>query len=900
MAIEITTIDSDSDYPIWKSGRHLNNAQLAQFREVFKKSGVTTRFLCLILFDINPDFSALAQTINSLGNQHYNAVSYLIISKLPPPDGYTAEQLNWIQSNQPPSSAFQEYSSASPNFDWFCICAPGDTLAEHALLLYASHIALVPDKRAWYADNDYQADCTEPDFKPDLAMDYLLSHDYVHRAVMFNRESTRILTSLWEGEISAASYDLLLQLIGHYGSGSIGHIADVLHTLAESPAANLLPFADHGAAVQRHLARSGVTAEVLPGNVAGTLRVAYPLGSHPRISIIIPTRDQMHYVQRCVESLFEITTYQNYEILIVNNQSRLPDSIAYLDGLRQLQIPNIRVIDYDQPFNFSAMNNVAADISTGEFLLFLNNDTAILQPDWLDIMMSHALRSNVGAVGARLIYADKTIQHAGVILGMSGLADHPFNGVPMTENGPGFRLQTDQNLSCVTAACFLLKKGLFNAIGRFDDSYLAVLFNDVDLSLKIRQKGLDIVWTPHATLLHDGSISLKSDKVEPINPEAKLARSRREQMVMWQRWKSELCNDPFFNPNLSLQDKTFKRDPNSVMCWDALRELPLRRILAQPADLHGCGYYRILSPLYALNMAGYSHGSASTQSYFPVEINRAKIDTLVSQRQILPQQINNLAFYREQTDAFMVYELDDLITDIPANNPHSATFKNIDVKGQMAKALSHCHRLVVSTSPLAEAYGALIDDVVVAPNYLAKENWLHLQTHRQAGERPRVGWAGGVGHRADLNLIKEVVRTLSKEVEWVFLGNCPSSLRPFVHEFHPPVSVEDYPVKLASLNLDLAIAPLAVNPFNEAKSNLKLLEYGVLGYPVICTDIFPYQDDFPVTRVKNRHQDWINAIREHINELDECAKQGDALRDHVRKNWMLEDHLDAWLKAWLP
>jgi hypothetical protein len=164
-----------------------------------------------------------------------------------------------------------------------------------------------------------------------------------------------------------------------------------------------------------------------------------------------------------------------------------------------------------------------------------------------------------------------------------------------------------------------------------------------------------------------------------------------------------------------------------------------------------------------------------------------------------------------------------------------------------------------------------------------------------------VGWAGGVGHRGDLELIVDVVRDLADEVEWVFFGLCPQKLRPYVHEVHDGVPIEQYPAALAALNLDLALAPLEDNTFNACKSNLRLLEYGACGFPVVCSDIVCYRGDLPVTRVRNRYRDWVDAIRMHLADMDATAKAGDALREAVHRDWMLAgDNLVGWRNAWLP
>ena len=207
---------------------------------------------------------------------------------------------------------------------------------------------------------------------------------------------------------------------------------------------------------------------------------------------------------------------------------------------------------------------------------------------------------------------------------------------------------------------------------------------------------------------------------------------------------------------------------------------------------------------------------------------------------------------------------------------------------------------MVATQPLAQAYRDLNDEVVVVPNYLEAHRWASLTPQRREGAKPRVGWAGGIGHQGDLEMIADVVRDLAEEVDWVFFGMCPDALRPYVKEFYPGVPLDQYAPKLASLDLDLAVAPLEDNPFNEAKSHLRLLEYGILGYPVVCSDLVPYQGDFPVWRVPNKYAAWIKAIREALSDRAALAVRGDSLRLHIRQHWMLEDHLDVWLKAWLP
>jgi glycosyltransferase involved in cell wall biosynthesis len=206
-------------------------------------------------------------------------------------------------------------------------------------------------------------------------------------------------------------------------------------------------------------------------------------------------------------------------------------------------------------------------------------------------------------------------------------------------------------------------------------------------------------------------------------------------------------------------------------------------------------------------------------------------------------------------------------------------------------------RVVVTTEPIRAAIEKYAREVRLIPNYLPGWVWNGLKSERRAGPKPRVGWAGAMQHAGDLALIREVVEATRDECDWVFFGMCPEELRPFVKEFHPFVPFEEYPAKLASLDLDLAVAPLEVNRFNECKSNLRLLEYGILGWPVVCSDVLPYRGA-PVARVPNRTDAWLEAIRARIHDLDAAQKEGEALRQWVREGWMLEDHLDEWLEAY--
>jgi GT2 family glycosyltransferase len=239
------------------------------------------------------------------------------------------------------------------------------------------------------------------------------------------------------------------------------------------------------------------------------------------------------------------TDYSHYEIMLVDNQSREPETLAYLQQMSRHR--NIRTLAFDQAFNFSAINNFAVNHTEQEYLLFLNNDTEIIAPGWLRAMLAHLTRKEVGVVGAKLLYPNRTIQHAGVVMGISGLCDHAYRYFPADDPGYFGQLQVVRNCSVVTGACMLTRKTLFQAVGGFEAQQLPVAFNDVDLCLKILEKGYLVVWTPDALLYHHEYSSRGDDREDP----EKYLRLNAEMAYMKKKWARYLEHDPYYNPNLT-------------------------------------------------------------------------------------------------------------------------------------------------------------------------------------------------------------------------------------------------------------------------------------------------------------------------------------------------------------
>jgi glycosyltransferase involved in cell wall biosynthesis len=855
----------------------------------------------VVLTDTTGDIAQLRASLESINRQLYKAAAIVVLSNSEPAGMTPADNLVWLPLAESWPSQLNELLQAI-QVDWCYLLRGGDRLDPHALLLLAEGIALNPGISMCYTDEDsltatgYQ----DPVFKPDLNLDLLRSYPYVGRALAFSRESALNLNGFDPAFAELAPHDLLFRLIETHGLGTVGHLADVLvhqqinfgQWLGEPQV-----IAHSAAIVQAHLQRLDVAHEMRTGPLPMVNRVIYQHAGQPLVSIVIPTKDQLPMLMRCIESVMEKTRYTNYELIIIDNNSETAQAREWFTGMEQLNNAKVRILRYPHPFNYSAINNYAASQARGEYLVLLNNDTAVIDGDWLGAMLHHAQRPEVGIVGAKLLLLDGTIQHGGVVLGLHGVADHPFVGDPIQSNGYLHRLQVDQNYSAVTAACLMIRADLYHQVGGMDETSLGVSFNDVDLCLKVGQAGQLIVWTPYALLMHEANVS--QNKVDTTRLEAKRERFKREQSVMYQRWLPQLANDPAYNRNLTLEGRGFAYECRSDAGWHPFASHQLPYALCYPGDFFGSGHYRVRQPFAALKAAGLIEGAVSDWLLQPVEVERHAPDTIIFQRQFTTPQLEIIENTKAFSKAFKVYELDDYILDVPTGNASRQLFPK-DTANRLKQAIGLCDRLVVSTQPLADALEHFNADIRVMENRLPGTWWNDLTSHRQQGRKPRVGWAGGSSHGGDLRVIAEVVRELAQDVEWVFMGMCPPELRPYVHEFHQGVTIEKYPSRLAGLNLDLALAPLEDNFFNACKSNLRLLEYGACGFPVICSDIRCYSGELPVTRVRNTPKDWIAAIREHLTERDASARAGDALRSAVLKNWILkEEHLVAWRNAWL-
>lgn len=441
---------------------------------------------------------------------------------------------------------------------WGAIISSADLLSENALFWVVYSICRAQDIGFIYSDQDkidHSGMRFDPHFKPDWNIDLFYSQNYIGHLAVFKLDLINDCCLDFPLE-NILNYDIYLRCIEKLTKEKIFHIPRVLYhsrvcsdndEFVFNPVSQL---AEHClASLNDHFKRTGVHAQALIGDHG--YHVIYDLPDNlPKVNLIIPTKNSLNLIRNCIESVVSKTTYPNYDILIVDNLSDDPDVLNYFTSLGMDS--RIRVIRDSNPFNYSLINNSAVRIVDGDLICLLNNDLEVISPDWLFEMVRLAIQPQIGAVGARLLYPDNSLQHGGIILMGSRVAGHSHKYIPCFENGYFNRAKQIQGFSAVTGACLVVRRGLYEEIGGLDEVNLQVAFNDVDFCLRLREKGYRIVWTPYAELYHHESATRGYEHT----PE-KFKRFAKESRYMRRRWGKSLFNDPAYNPNLTFDYEDF-------------------------------------------------------------------------------------------------------------------------------------------------------------------------------------------------------------------------------------------------------------------------------------------------------------------------------------------------------
>ncbi|TKC91778.1 glycosyltransferase family 2 protein [Trinickia terrae] len=457
-------------------------------------------------------------------------------------------------------SAASNSALALATSDWVALLDHDDVLAQHALYFVAKEIIRRPDARLFYSDEDKidsKGKRQAPYFKCEMNIDLFYSQNMISHLGVYQKRLLDEIGGFRVGFEGSQDYDLALRCLERIGTEAIVHIPRVLyhwrvHAASTSASGEAKPYALLAGerALNEHFARQGIdgSAEAVPRGYRARYRLPE---QRPLVSLIIPTRNGVKLLRQCIDSILKKTAYSPYEIIVIDNGS---DEKATLDYLRSLSnTENIRVIRDDRPFNYSALNNMAISSANGEIVGLINNDIEVITETWLDEMVSLAIQPGVGAVGAKLLYPDERIQHAGVVTGLGGVANHAHKFLPRNSYGYFCRSAIISSFSAVTAACLIVRKAIYQQVGGLNEIDLAVAFNDVDFCLRVRDAGYRNVWTPYAELFHHESATRGSED----NPE-KVARFNREVSYMQSHWGDSLNNDPAYSPNLTLDHEGFK------------------------------------------------------------------------------------------------------------------------------------------------------------------------------------------------------------------------------------------------------------------------------------------------------------------------------------------------------
>ncbi len=845
--------------------------ELALYRERFSSLGQAPRIRVVL------SYSALHvgvfDTLQSLAEQSYTNCAISVVS----PDHFAASWAAPIAAVHVPTRDVLDGINCVANTvadEWLLLVEAGDRILPHGLLAIAAAAAGQPGATIFYADEcsgDGKIAPVRATLRSGFDPIIHAHHDHLGGILAIRRNAFLALGGLQRPLDRSPLHDLTMRLCAAHGEQTIRHIPEILawrHTPAQP---------QHRAFTERdNLQASGV----------GTA-----------VSIIVPTHEQPLAFQRCVESLFAHAGETPFELIIVDHMNRSPAARTFLDGLAGLAPERIRVLAWTAAFNIAAMNNMAAAQARGTHLLFLNDDVVATHTGWLEALLSaFALHEDVGITGCRLDFPNGKLQHAGVVLGMSGAADFIWSGREQGFVEQLAELTAPRTVSAVTGACMMVERALFERLGGFDE-HLSLAYADFDLCLRAREEGSRTVFTPEARLTHDAGSTLKTvfqgERAQEAQRDFEVQQAR---FIM--RWRSQIARDPYYHPIRSLVSRQGDIEPVAAFAPDVIDWHPLPNVLALPADRHGSGEYRVIQPAACAHDAGMARTRCADGYPLPIVFERLGIDTLHTQRQVDDAQLQALAKLKALIPVRIVIDFDDALAHVPNASFHKQSVWP-DIERRLREAAGFADTLTVSTEPLAQEMRNLHGDVRVVPNAIDPALWPNLPAQHQArSRRPRVGWAGGLGHAADLALLREVVETLADEVDWVFFGMCLEDMRPHLTEFHRGVPFAQYPEKLAELGLDLALAPLELNRFNECKSNLRLLEYGALGIPTIATDIVPYQCGLPVTLLDNRPQRWIRTIRERVGELEALRAEGLRLRDAVLADWTIEKTLPQWMGAW--
>jgi O-antigen biosynthesis protein len=769
------------------------------------------------------------------------------------------------------------------------------SIASQAMSAMAKAINENKNSQIIYADEDSfeaKGKRTKPDFKPDWNLDLHLSRNLIGHFGIYRTALVQQVGGFQEGMAEAMDFDLSLRCMEQVAPEQIVHLPYVLFHGAASIGSERVASSAGVQALNAHFERQHIAASA--ANIGHGYRIHYALPKVlPWVSLIIPTRNGLDLLQQCIDSIQQKTTYANFEIIIVDNGSDDPATLAYFKSLEQK--PNIRILRIDAPFNYSALNNAAVKESKGELIALINNDIEVISPDWLQEMVSHALRSGVGAVGARLWFPDDTLQHGGVVLGIHGWAAHAHNHLPRGSLGYQGRMALVSEFSAVTGACLLVRKSSYEAVGGLNEEALKISCNDVDFCLKLQKLGLRNVWTPFAELYHHESATRGFEDTP-----TKKARFAHELAYMRQHWGEALKNDPAYSPNLTLAAQDFG------LAWPPRVPSLLRPVTMQPGppplyerlaalakgkmriayfaeNIHSSTFrYRAANMAQVLDLPDIKHSlETSAACFFSGDLQHTadivdNADMLVISRARYDLDIAKLIQQFKTLHKKVWFDIDDWVFDTQAvdlivqTSGQAPTDEVLNywhaVLSRMARTLCLCDGVITTNEYLANKIRQFVDvPVKIIPNFVNARQlavsaplYQHKLTADAAPlERIKLGYfSGSSSHNADVALVAsalERVMVADPRVELVLVGHVDVEQafgvrfggylkghladRLTIHPF-----VDFLALQALIADVDFNLVPLLVNEFTHCKSELKFVDAAIVGTLTIASPTFAYAE----------------------------------------------------------
>ncbi|WP_288842461.1 glycoside hydrolase family 99-like domain-containing protein [uncultured Deefgea sp.] len=802
----------------------------------------------------------------------------------------SSSQIIWLQTNCVPKGFWQEIALIHAG-QWFFPLKAGDRLIQDDWLQVLAAWPFGENVRLIYGD--------ELSIQEDGVANGAILRSSAERLDWFAMPiqgrhaliAAELLATVDSAECTGFDELCLLRLVLAASRTSTGiHLSQFL--VSKTVGCLQVDFPAAMAICQKELDDCSIKLKINPGLWVGSTHLDCSDLNLPCVQVLLPVDRPISLLLPVIESLLATTDYPNWELVLL--ATRMDEqSEALLDQITLIAPGRLSVCRVDAtPISPKTMIQAA----TTDFSVLWAADLRALHKNWLSALIGPlSVFDELAASGGLLLEPSGAIISAGLILGGAGVVDHLLHGSTLGV-APQRQSQTGRIVSALDFRGVAIRTKLFKGLDNIPDD-ISDFYAATDVALSLAGQGRRCYWSPYAPLQWAGDNHKYSVELSELGLRESVAQSFCERNF------SALEQDIYFSRYLSddVSDVRFHQFEFGEQFSKKAVNADLLRVIALPADSYGCGQYRVRKPAAALQKSGLLNVITASRLPLPSELAQSQPDSIVVQRLVDEPDIERLRQLRRCRELWSVFELDDYLPAVPSSSLHRGQISK-DITKRIRAGLSVCDRLLVSTDSLADALSKFHSNIVVAHNYLCPDWWdvTPIKKERQ-DERLRIGWAGGVSHTGDLRLLQKAVRVLGDRVQWVFMGMLPEWMPPEWVEYHSPISIESYPARLAKLDLDLALAPLEINLFNRCKSNLRILEYGICGYPVLASDQEPYRCDLPVALVKTSEDHWLQAIEAKLGQREALRAEGLQLQAKIVESYLLDGvRLEAWRDAWIP